>query len=132
LIFGWDTEREDVFGSTLAFLKAEKVPAAYFNILTPHKGTPLYECMKMEGRIIDIDHIGRWPGLKCYIRPTYCSPEKLEERVRSIQREFYSFASMFARLPFPVTKANIASWVVNLSERKVSQSDGAVEDFDAY
>ena len=131
-IFGWDTEREDVFSSTLAFLKAEKVPVAYFNILTPHKGTPLYERMKREDRIIDIDHIGRWPGLTCYIRPTYCSPEELEERVKRIQKEFYSYGSMFARLPFPVTKANIASWVVNLSERKVFQSDGAVEDFDAY
>jgi len=131
-IFGWDTEREDVFSSTLAFLKAEKVPVAYFNILTPHKGTPLYERMKREDRIIDIDHIGRWPGLTCYIRPTYCSPEELEERVKRIQKEFYSYGSMFARLPFPVTKANIASWVVNLSERKVSRAGGAVEDFDAY
>jgi len=131
-IFGWDTEKEDVFASTLAFLKKEKVPVAYFNILTPHKGTPLYERMKAENRIIDIDHIGRWPGLKCYIRPTYCSPEELEERVKTIQREFYGYASMFARLPFPVTKANIASWVVNLSERKVSRSCGAAEDFDSY
>lgn len=131
-IFGWDTEKEDVFASTLAFLKKEKVPVAYFNILTPHKGTPLYERMKAENRIIDIDHIGRWPGLKCYIRPTYCSPEEMEERVKTIQREFYSYASMFARLPFPVTKANIASWVVNLSERKVSRSCGAAEDFDSY
>lgn len=131
-IFGWDAEKEDVFASTLAFLKKEKVPVAYFNILTPHKGTPLYERMKAENRIIDIDHIGRWPGLKCYIRPTYCSPEELEERVKTIQREFYGYASMFARLPFPVTKANIASWVVNLSERKVSRSCGAAEDFDSY
>jgi radical SAM superfamily enzyme YgiQ (UPF0313 family) len=131
-IFGWDTEKEDVFASTLAFLEEEKVPVAYFNILTPHKGTPLYERMKAENRIIGIDDIGRWPGIHCNIRPVYCSAEELERRVKKIYSEFYSYASIFSRLSWPITKANIASWLVNLSERKVSRTDAAVEDFDAY
>jgi radical SAM superfamily enzyme YgiQ (UPF0313 family) len=131
-IFGWDTEKEDVFASTLAFLKEEKVPVAYFNILTPHKGTPLYDRMKAENRVINIDDIGRWPGLRCYLRPAYCSAEQMERRVKKIYSEFYSYSSIFSRLPWPTTKANIASWIVNLSERKVSKSDAAVEDFDAY
>jgi len=131
-IFGWDTEREDVFASTLAFLKEEKVPVAYFNILAPHKGTPLYERMKSENRIIDIDHIGRWPGIHCNIRPASGSAEQLERRVKEIYSEFYSFFSILSRLPWPVTKGNIASWLINLSERKVSRAGAAIEDFDAY
>jgi len=131
-IFGWDTENESVFESTLAFLKEEKVPVAYFNILTPHKGTPLYERMKAENRIIDLDHICRWPGLHCYIRPTYCSAQELEQYVKKMCREFYSYPSMFARLPWPVTKANIASWMVNFSERRVSGANEGMEDFDNY
>jgi len=131
-IFGWDTEKEDVFASTLAFLKEEKVPVAYLNILTPHKGTPLYERMKTENRIIDIDHIGRWPGLRCYIRPAYCSAQDLEQHVKKMCREFYSYGSMLKRLPWPTTKANIASWMVNLSERRVSRAEGGMEDFDHY
>lgn len=132
VIFGWDTEKEDVFASTMAFLKQEKVPVAYFNILTPHKGTPLYDRMNAENRIIDTYHMGRWPGIHCYIKPTYCSAEKLEEHVKKIYREFYTYSSIFARLPLPVTQANIAFWVVNLSERKMSRADAAIEDFDAY
>jgi len=131
-IFGWDTEKKDAFASTLAFLKEEKVPVAYFNILTPHKGTPLYERMKAENRIIDIDHIGRWPGLQCYIEPTYCSAQDLEQYVKKICQEFYSFPSMFARPPLPTTKANIASWIVNFSERRVSRANEGAEDFDGY
>jgi len=131
-IFGCDTEKESVFESTLVFLKEEKVPVAYFNILTPHKGTPLYERMKAENRIIDIYDIGRWPGIHCYIRPAYCSAEKLERYVKEIYSEFYSYSSILSRLPWPVTKANIASWVVNLSERKVSRPEAAIEDFDTY
>jgi hypothetical protein len=58
----------------------------------------------------------------------------LEEHVKKIYREFYTYSSIFARLPLPVTQANIASWVVNLSERKMSRADAdaEVEDFDAY
>jgi len=130
-LFGWDTEKEDVFDATLTFLKQEKVPVAYFNILTPHKGTPLYDRMNAENRIIDTYHMGRWPGIHCYIKPTYCSEGELEEHVRKIYREFYTFSSIFARLPWPVTQAHIASWVVNLSERKMSRADAGM-DFDAY
>jgi radical SAM superfamily enzyme YgiQ (UPF0313 family) len=61
-IFGWDTETEDVFETTLRFLKDQRVPAAYFNILTPDKGTRLYDSMKEEERITDLDNMGRWPG----------------------------------------------------------------------
>ena len=39
-IFGWDGETESAFPATLKFLQHHKVPAAYFNILTPVKGTP--------------------------------------------------------------------------------------------
>jgi len=70
-IFGWDTEKTSIFDATLQFLMDNKVPVAYFNILTPHKGTALYNRMKEEGRIINIDDIGRWPGIKCYIKPAY-------------------------------------------------------------
>jgi radical SAM superfamily enzyme YgiQ (UPF0313 family) len=131
-IFGWDTEKEDVFPSTMAFLKEEKVPVAYFNILTPHKGTPLYERLKAENRIIDTDHMGRWPGIHCYIKPTYCSAEELEEHVKKMYREFYSYPSIFARLPLPVTRANLASWFINLSEKNMSRTDSEMEDFDRF
>lgn len=130
-IFGLDAEKRDVFRSTLSFLRENKVPAAYFNILTPHKGTPLYDRMKAENRIIDIEHIGRWPGIICYIRPKDYSPQELEEKVKKMYTDFYSYSSMWTRLPLPFTKANIASWVINFSQRKVSRA-GEAENFDDY
>lgn len=131
-IFGWDTESEDIFQSTLTFLKQNKVPVAYFNILTPHKGTSLYDRMKQENRIVDIDNIGRWPGINCYIKPKYCSARELEEHIKRMYREFYSFPSMFARLSLSVSKANLASWLVNLSQRRMSQGEAIMENFDNY
>jgi radical SAM superfamily enzyme YgiQ (UPF0313 family) len=130
-IFGWDTETQDVFEATLAFLKEHKVPAAYFNILTPDKGTPLYDRMKEENRIINIGDMGRWPGDKCYIKPKNFTPETLEKRVHEMYVRFYSLRSMLERLPLPTTMANIASWIVNFEQRSVLRA-GSMESFDAY
>jgi radical SAM superfamily enzyme YgiQ (UPF0313 family) len=130
-IFGWDTETTDVFDSTLAFLREYKVPAVYLNILTPDKGTPLYDRMKKENRLVNIDAMGRWPGDKCYIKPRNFSAEDLEKGVRDLNAKFYSYRSMLSRLPFPFTIANIASWVVNFSQRDVLQAD-SMESFDAF
>lgn len=131
-VFGWETESAEAFGSTLAFLREERVPVAYFNILGPYKGTPLYDRMKAGGRIIDIDRIGRWPGIKCHVTPAYCSAREMEEHIKKIHRDFYSVSSMIRRLPLPVTRAHIASWVMNLSERKVSRLRDSTESFDDY
>ncbi len=130
-IFGWDTETEDVFPSTLEFLNKNKVPAAYFNILTPDKGTPLYDRMLKENRITNIDDLGRWPGDRCFIKPKNYSPEALEKNVRSLHNAFYSYPSMLRRLPLPVTMGNIASWVINFSQHDVMRGD-LKENFDSY
>ena len=132
-IFGWDNETPEVFRSTLDFLEQEKVPVAYFNILTPEKGTMFYERMKSQDRILKLDEIGRWPGHTCHLKPKYCSPEDIVRNVQGMYREFYSWKSMVRRLPLPLTEANIASWVVNLSQRKMAQlSSGVNNDFDAF
>lgn len=131
-IFGLDTEKKEAFRSTLDFLQQYKVPAAYSNILTPYRGTPLYDRMQEENRIVDIHHIGRWPGIVCYIKPKHYSPAELEGKVKEMYLDFYSYPSMLGRLPLPLTKASIASWVVNFSQRKVARGSGAAEDFDDY
>lgn len=131
-IFGSDTENEDIFRSTLVFLWENKVPVAYFNILTPHKGTSLYERMKAEDRIIDIENIGRWPGIFCHIKPKHDSPEKLEERIKKMYLSFYSYPSILARLPLPFTASNIASWLINFSQRRIACNGGTAENFDVY
>jgi len=131
-IFGWDTETREVFPNTLRFLEDEKVPVAYFNVLTPDKGTSFYDRMLQQDRIINESEIGRWPGQSCHIKPLYCTPEELERDVRGIHRNFYSIPSMFRRLPMPLNTSAIASWVLNLSQRKVSAHSDSEHNFTSY
>jgi radical SAM superfamily enzyme YgiQ (UPF0313 family) len=131
-IFGWDGETEGAFDATLKFLQEHKVPVAYFNILTPVKGTPLYDRLKAEGRITNLQDIDRWPGQLCYIQPPYGTAAKLEENVRKLYRDFYRLPSMFSRLPLPLTQASIASWVINLSQRRMARAEQTHNNFDGY
>lgn len=117
-IFGSDSDTRGVFAATLSFLKGHRVPVAYFHILTPHKGSHLYERLLAEERITDIDGIGRWPGMACRIRPLNFTPEGLVRGVEGLHREFYSLKSMLDRLPLPFSKSAVASWIINLAERK--------------
>ena len=131
-IFGWDGETEGAFDATLDFLTRHKVPAAYFSILTPVKGTPLYDRMRAEGRITNLEDIDRWPGQNCYIRPPHGTPGTLERSIQNMYQQFYSLRSMFSRLPMPVTQSNIASWVINFSQRRQARVEEAHNDFDGY
>jgi len=133
-IFGWDTEQQGVFEHTLEFLHKEKVPVAYFNILCPEKGTMFFEKMKADDRILRLEDIGRFPGEFCHIKPKNFSAEEIEKNVQDMYLKFYSWKSMLKRLPAPVTQSNIASWVVNISQRRLAQrSQGENNNnFDAY
>lgn len=120
-IFGWDTETRQAFPNTLQFLEDLKVPVAYFNLLTPEKGTSYYDRMREQDRILNEAEIGRWPGHPCHIKPLYCSPHELESEVDNIHRKFYSLPSIFKRLPMPTSTSAIASWVLNFSQRGVHE-----------
>ena len=106
------------------------MPVAYFYILSPHRGTPLYDRMKKEGRIRRDAEMRRWPGNYCDIKPTYCTPEEMESNVHSMYERFYSMGSIFKRLPLPVTRSNMASWYLNFSQRRMATVDRTIQNFD--
>ena len=85
-IFGWDGETEGAYHATSNFLQDHKVPVAYFNILTPVKGTPLYDRLQGEARIMNGEEIDRWPGQLCYIQPPYGTPAGMERNVQKMYR----------------------------------------------
>jgi radical SAM superfamily enzyme YgiQ (UPF0313 family) len=131
-VFGWEGETESALSATLGFLFQHKVPAAYFNILTPVKGTPLYDRLQSQDRILDAGDIDRWPGQICYIKPPYGTPRTFERGVQAMYRSFYSLPSMFARLPMPFTKSSLASWVINFSQRRMARAEHSGNNFDGY
>jgi len=131
-VFGSDEEQEDAFDTTLEWLCENKAHTAYFNILVPLRGTPLYERMKAEDRLIDEENMERWTGVSCNFRPLRYSPKELERRVKKIRRDFYSVRSTLRRLPFPTRQAHFASWNLNILQRKVSAHLDSMRDFSEF
>jgi len=129
-VFGIDGETPDVYPSTISFLEQHKVPVAYFYILDPAKGTPLYDRMKSSDRMLDETVMRSRVGNVCKIKPEEGTPEELEQRVKGLYESFYNYPSMIRRLPPPVTKANIASWVLNFSQKRMNKQDLNIENFD--
>jgi radical SAM superfamily enzyme YgiQ (UPF0313 family) len=132
LIFGWDTDRLEDFQTTLNFLQRKKVHVAFFNVFSPHKGTKIYNRFVAEGRLRDEKNMGRWPGVIAEIHPKHYTAEELEEGIKAMYREFYSWPSILRRLPIPKSRASIASWFMNIAERKMMNEDASRTNFDGF
>jgi radical SAM superfamily enzyme YgiQ (UPF0313 family) len=131
-VFGSDTEAEDVFDTTLRFLCEHKAQTAYFNILIPLRGTPLYERFKADGRLVDEENMERWPGLSCHFKPLRYSPEELVRRVGRIRQDFYTLRSAARRLPLPYREAHFASWNLHFLQSKVANHLDSMRDFSEF
>ncbi len=98
IVFGFDHDTESIFAETLDFLEAAGVQNATFNILTPYPGTPLYQRLAAEGRILTQDW-SKYNGREDVVfLPRQMSPEALLAGYRYANRRFYSAASIYRRL----------------------------------
>jgi radical SAM superfamily enzyme YgiQ (UPF0313 family) len=131
-VFGSDSDEEDVFDTTLRFLDEQKAETAYFNILVPLRGTPLYDRFKAEGRLVDEENMERWPGLSCHFRPLRFSPEELVRRIARIRRDFYRHRSALRRLPIPRRESHFAAWNLHFLQRKVATHIDSMRDFSEF
>jgi len=99
-LFGLDGESKDIFDSTLGFLEEVKAPMAFFNIVTPRKGTRLREELEKEGRMIKSElewHLGP----TCMFLPENMSPQEVETGLWRTYQSFYSLRSIAKRLLLP-------------------------------
>ena len=131
-VFGSDSEEEDAFDTTLRFLAEQKAETAYFNILVPLRGTPLYDRFKAEGRLLDEDNMERWPELSCHFRPLRYSPEELVRRVARIRQDFYTLRSAVRRLPLPYKESHFAAWNLHFLQKKVASNISSMRDFTEF
>jgi radical SAM superfamily enzyme YgiQ (UPF0313 family) len=131
-VIGADEDDPSVFGAIYDFLTEHRVDAAYFNVMAPLRGTPLYARLKAEGRLIDEANMDRWPGVHCHFVPKNFTPEALVAGVKELQRRFYSARSMARRLPLPLSEAALASWQINLLERRVARNAAVMNEFEEF
>jgi radical SAM superfamily enzyme YgiQ (UPF0313 family) len=99
-VFGYDNDDARVVRRSVAFAREQRLFLAAFNHLIPFPGTPLYERLRRQGRLLREKW---WLDPDCRVgdvvfRPRKLEPAQLEELCLQARRDFYSFGSIFERL----------------------------------
>jgi radical SAM superfamily enzyme YgiQ (UPF0313 family) len=96
IIFGFDQDTPDIFDLTLEKMYEWELDAVEINILTPFPGTPLYDRLEREGRIISKDW-KRYNQVDVVFKPKNMTEKELFEGSRRVAKEFYSTFNVIHR-----------------------------------
>jgi radical SAM superfamily enzyme YgiQ (UPF0313 family) len=96
-VLGSDEDGPDVFTNTLDFLLEANVEALQATRLTPFPGTPLFDKMNEDGRIIDKDW-SHYDFFHVVHQPLKMNPETLHCGTAWLQQQFYSYKNITRRL----------------------------------
>jgi len=112
-ILGYDEDHADTLEETLAFAERHRFYIVAFNHLTPFPGTPLYDRLRKEGRLL----YERWWLDPAYrygmvpFTPRGMTADEVEQRCIDGRKRFYSLPSIFRRsLDFQVNSRNWFMW----------------------
>jgi radical SAM superfamily enzyme YgiQ (UPF0313 family) len=127
-ILGYDDDDGDTFRETLDFARRHRFYMVAFNHLTPFPGTPLYDRLEREGRLL----FDRWwldPGYRYGMvpfAPRGMTAEAVKQRCIDARAAFYSVPSIVRRSLDGVNSDSLFMWsnffVINaLMRREVLQ-----------
>jgi radical SAM superfamily enzyme YgiQ (UPF0313 family) len=96
-VFGLDHDTPAVFQQTARFVVEAKIDLPRFAILTPFPGTPLFQRLKAEGRILTEDW-SLYDGQHVVFQPANMSVQGLREGTERAWKQAYSFPAIWRRL----------------------------------
>ena len=96
MVFGFDSDRKEVFDETVRFLIRNKVSTVSFNVLTPYPGTKIYESLKDQGRLTTSDW-RYYDHNTVVFKPKNMTPYELQLGKVNARKRFYSIRSVLKR-----------------------------------
>lgn len=128
IVFGYDEDREPIFDQTLRFLHEANIDALQATILTPFPGTPLFEEMNAQDRIVSRDW-SQYDFSHVVFEPLNMDAKKLKAGHDRVLKEFYAWKSVIPRIcrefaylhPSTIMKA---ATPLNVSYRHRLRADG--------
>ena len=97
-VLGFDGDGPDVFDRTVDFIIDQRLECATFHILTPYPGTPLFERLEAEGRILTRDW-RLYDTAHVVFRPAGMTTAQLLDGYGRAYERLYSWRSVLARRP---------------------------------
>ncbi len=96
-MFGFDTDKHTIFDETLDAIKKMKIDICDFCVLTPFPGTPIFNRLEKEKRILTKD----WESynLKTVVfQPKQMTPDEIHKGLQKMYSEFYSIPYTIRRI----------------------------------
>jgi radical SAM superfamily enzyme YgiQ (UPF0313 family) len=100
---GADTDDAKTFQRTVDFAVQNKIDTVQFLILTPCPGTPFYERLVAQGRLLT-DDLSLYDGHHCVFQPKLMSPYALQMGAYSAMARFYSVRHALRLIASNVTR----------------------------
>jgi radical SAM superfamily enzyme YgiQ (UPF0313 family) len=116
LIFGLDSDTQEVFKVAYDFLTRSKPAFFQACVMTPYPGTPVFNKLRAEGRILTDDWT-RFDASKVIIQPGNLSPDELLDGYNKMKYHFYSNKSILQRA-YPNVKIGFYEALLYLSLNK--------------
>ena len=89
-VLGLDTQTTSVFQDLRDFVRASKLLEVQLTVQTPFPGTPLYERLKRDGRLLTERYWDRCTLFDVNFRPKNMTVDELEDGFRWLAREVYN------------------------------------------
>ena len=118
-IFGLDYDDEGVFERTLRFCERNRIELPSFFVLTPLPGTPLFQRIESEGRLLHKDW-SKYNGATVVFRPQLMTEETLQAGFNWVCKEGYSWGSIFKRVFHPQQRF-FTRLLSNIAYRSIAQ-----------
>lgn len=93
-VFGLDGDTGDVFDRTVEWAVSQGIETATFHLATPYPGTPFFDKLKSEKRIVT-ENWDLYDTRHAVIRHSEMSGEELENGYWASYRNFYSWSNIF-------------------------------------
>lgn len=97
MIIGLDHDDDAVFDETFAFIMENRISLPRVHIMTPVPGTPLYDEMESQDRLLSQD-FGRFSGGQVVYKPRLLDPDQLQSGYWRLYERLFAPGALLKRL----------------------------------
>jgi len=97
ILLGLDKHGPDIFERMVEFLLEIELDIAEFTVMTPFPGSPLFEQIDREGRVLSRDW-SRYDAQEVVFQPAQMSPDELQRGFHHCWEAFHAEASQSVRM----------------------------------
>ncbi len=120
-VFGLDNDKKDIFSKTLNFCFNNNIDFVNFLPLVPRPGTPLFDKMLKQRRLLHKDW-EMYEGFNVVYKPKTMSTKFLQRKIIEINKKFYSNFNIIKRTLIYLGKHSLKSaillFVMNIGYKK--------------